>query len=240
MVALDKTTGKTIWDKPSFGQPNAYCSAILVERGGRKIIVNRTDFTFFGVDAKDGTVLWQYDCDHFMQPAVPPHVNPNLPLYHDGEVYITSGYDAGGAMFSLSEDGSEVELKRSDKTLDVHHGGVVLVDGYIYGANWARNGKSEWVSLNWKTGEPRYTAKWNNHQGATIYADGMLYCYDEKTGELALVKAGAKFEVVSSFKIPKARSQFWWAHPSISEGKLYVRHDRTLRCYDIKAKDEKR
>jgi len=233
MVALNKTTGEVVWDKPNLGEQHAFCSPILFERGGKKIVISRTELIFFGINAENGDILWTYDCEELMKPAKPPHVHPNLPIYYNGNVYITSGYDAGGFMFEVAEDGNSIELKWHEKMLDVFHGGAVLVDNFIYGSNYARNRRSEWISINWGTGEPKYKAQWNSNQGAILYADERLYCYDEKMGELALVEAGPEFRVISSFNIQQSNAQSYWAHPSISDGRLYVRHGKHLWCYDI-------
>lgn len=238
LVALNKKTGETVWDKPSIGEISAYCSPTVFERDGRKIIAYRTALILFGVDAEDGEVLWKYDCEEFMRPAEPEHVHANQPLVHEGHLYITSGYDAGGAMFALSEAGDAIALKWLDKTLDAHLGGIVLVDGHIYGSNYVKKGDSDWISLSWNTGKTRYETSWNDTRGAILYADGMLYCYSELTGELGLVEAGPEFKVKSSFKIPKTKSRFWWAHPSISDGRLFVRHDSRMMCYDIREETE--
>lgn len=238
LVALNKHTGETVWDKPSLGEISAYCSPTLFERDERKIIAYRTALILFGVDAEDGEMLWHHDCEEFMKPAKPEHVHVNHPLVEGGHLYITSGYDAGGAMFALSESGDAIELKWLDKTLDAHLGGVVLVGGYIYGSNYVKRGSSSWISLSWNTGKALYETNWNDNRGVVIYADGMLYCYGERTGELGLVEAGPEFKVVSSFKIPKTKSRNWWAHPSISDGRLFIRHDNRMMCFDIRAEAE--
>jgi len=138
-------------------------------------------------------------------------------------------------MYELSEDGNQVQTKWTQPTLDVHHGGFVVVDGYIYGSNWLNNKKGNWVCLDWKTGKVMYENKWKN-KGSVIAAEGMLYCYEEHKGNLALVRATPeKFDVVSSFQI-KMGSKQHWAHPAISDGRLYVRHGEALMVYDIKQK----
>lgn len=233
MVALDCESGDLLWDKPNLGEQHAYCSPIALDHGGLRIVVNRTELFLFGVNAENGDLLWQYDCEEIMKPAKPPHVHPNCPIYHDGSIYITSGYDAGGLMFDLAEDGRAVELKWHDKELDVFLGGAMLVDGFIHGSNFAKNKHSAWVSVAWETGEVGYVADWNQNPGAILHADGRLYCFDEKTGELALVESGSGFRVVSSFRVPGNETRFFWAHPSISDGRLYVRHGKQLHCYDI-------
>jgi len=81
-----------------------------------------------------------------------------------------------------------------------------------------------------------YEAVWGGNKGSLIYADGMLYCYNENTGEVALVKASAEgFEIVSSFGITRGSGKHW-AHPAISDARLYIRHGEALMAYDIKQK----
>ncbi|MHC4759122.1 MAG: outer membrane protein assembly factor BamB family protein [Planctomycetota bacterium] len=128
MMALDKKTGQTIWASKSIGEKSAYCSPILIERGGTKLIVTMTESSIIGVDAEDGNLLWQYDCEKYQ--GEPKDVNPNTPVYHDGSIYVTSGYEKGGAKLKLSKDGKKVESQEwVNLKLDCHHGGVVLVDG---------------------------------------------------------------------------------------------------------------
>ncbi|MBN2088260.1 PQQ-like beta-propeller repeat protein, partial [candidate division KSB1 bacterium] len=230
MVALDKTNGKTIWKTASLDELSSYCSPLLIERGGKKIIVTQLEKSFVGVDASDGKVLWTDPYDSYQDD--PKAINPVTPVYADGKIYITSGYDDGGALYELSADGTIITRKWTDETLDTHHGGVVLVDGYLYGSNWLSNRKGNWVCLEWATGKVMYEQEWHN-KGPIIYADGMLYCYDEKDGNFALVRPHPqKFEVVSSFKVPFGSGPHW-AHPVISDKRLYIRHGDALMVYDI-------
>jgi len=135
-------------------------------------------------------------------------------------------------MFRLSEDASEIEFLWKDATLDCHHGGVVLVDGYIYGSNWIDNARGNWVCIEWKTGKTEYEKKWQT-KGSIIFADGMLYCYEERRGIMALVKPDpADFATVSQFRVEAGEGPHW-AHPAISNGILYIRHGDTLTAYDI-------
>ncbi len=230
MVALNKLNGQTVWTSKGLSEESSYCSPILIERGSRKLIVNMLAESVVGLDAGTGEVLWKEK--EFGVKAI----NPVSPVYYDGCVYSTSGYDDGGMMLQLSPDGAKVTRKWDDKTLDIHHGGAVLVDGYIYGANWKENPKGDWVCLDWNTGKVIYETKWNGNKGQIIYADGMLYCYDENTGDVALVPATSTgFKPVSSFNIPSGgKKNKHWAHPAISDGRLYIRYVDTLRVYDIK------
>lgn len=231
MVALDKMTGKTVWTCQVESERSSYCSPILVERGPNKIIVQMTDEYVFGVDAKTGKLLWKdSQKDQFGHNKT---INPVSPISHDGKVYATSGYDDGGAMLALSSDGTSFTREWVDETLDNHHGGVVFVDGYIYGSNWNGNGDGSWVCLDWNTGKVKYEEHWKC-KGAMTYADGMLYCYEEKSGNVALVNpTPEKFDVVSSFKVELGNGKHW-AHPVVCGGTLYIRHGDVLMAYDIK------
>lgn len=237
MVALDKNTGETIWTTMTFNDQSGYVSPILVNYAGKDMIISVSGKYAFGVNAADGNVLWYYNYfSLYPQPAHPmaPLINCNSPIYHDGKIFVTSGYDHTGAMLALNEDGSAVTLAWSQPTLDTHHGGVVLVDGKLYGSNWINNSKGNWVCIDWETGEVAYETEWFS-KGSIIYADGMLYCYEERKGNLALVKPGTEgFEVVSSIEIEKGSGQHW-AHPVIENGILYMRHGDVLMAYNIRA-----
>ncbi|MEA3224572.1 MAG: hypothetical protein U9Q07_01385, partial [Planctomycetota bacterium] len=184
--------------------------------------------------ANDGRLVWRVP-----YPA-PSDTGAITPVYHDGCLYVTSvvnrGITTAGTMFQLSEDGTSVKQKWNDQTLDCQHGGVVLVDGYLYGSNWYDNTKGDWICLDWDSGEVIYKATWNNNKGSIIYADKMLYCYGEKTGEVALARASPKgFEITGTFGVTPGAGKHW-AHPAISDGRLYIRHGDVLMAYDIKGK----
>ena len=134
-------------------------------------------------------------------------------------------------MFRLSPDGSGMQVGWTDRTLDVHHGGVVLLDGFVYGAA-SRGGR--WVCLELATGAVRYAAGWQG-KGSLMAADGMLYCYAER-GVVGLAPVNPEgFEVVSEFRVTEGSGQHW-AHPVVCGGRLYIRHGDVLMAYDVKAR----
>lgn len=223
MVALDKMTGETIWTTKGLSQASAYCSPILVERGGTRLILTMVEKAIIGVDADSGKVYW----------TVPHEVSYDIqavsPAYKDGLMYVTNGYGHGSHGFQLSPDGTSIEKKWSEKSLDVHHGGVVLVESNIHGAR--SNGT--WISLDLTTGKVNFTDKLVG-KGSVIYADGMLYGYGEK-GQVGLIRIKPDgYELVSSFKVSRGSKEHW-AHPAVSDGRLFIRHGEVLMCYDIKA-----
>jgi outer membrane protein assembly factor BamB len=145
-------------------------------------------------------------------------------------VYVSSGMGTGGAMLPLADSGPTAAPKWTDKTLDCQMQGTVLIDGYIYGT--AQSGNKGLVCLEWKTGKPLWNAP-AVKQGVVIAADGMLYVYAQD-GTMYLVKPNpTTFEPVSQFAVAGGTGEHW-THPTIANGRLYIRHGDALMAYHIK------
>ncbi|MFO7668555.1 MAG: PQQ-binding-like beta-propeller repeat protein [Bacteroidales bacterium] len=236
VVALDKKDGSLIWKTKSMGGVRSYVSPLLINHNGQEMILVTSDKDLMAVDPASGTILWSFDIKTNHSGEEKRRNNTNTPLYDNGSIFTTSGYNVNAVMLQLSEDGKKVELKWSDGTLDTHHGGVVLVDGYIYGSNWINNGNGNWVCQEWETGKVMYEEKWHN-KGSVIWADGMLYLYEEKQGHVGLLRPTPEgFDLVSSFRIEGGEGPFW-AHMSIYDRKLFVRHGEVLFVYDLAQQD---
>ena len=223
-MALNRHTGKVIWKTKGSGQKSAYCSPCIVKHGSRRIIITMTAEAVAGIDADKGGFLWE--AEH----KTKYDINPNTPLYKDGYICTSSGYGTTGTqMFKLSADGTKISRVWINEAPDVHHGGLVLADGYLFGSGHDEKG---WHCLDWKTGKLQFTSREIGRKGNLIFADGMIYCYSEK-GHAALVKPNSKkFEIVSQFKFKKGTGQHW-AHSVIKEGRLYMRRGNALVVYDI-------
>lgn len=233
MVALNKNDGSLAWKTKSLGGAKSYASPTLIKHNGESIILAQTTDNIIAIDPADGNILWSYDLIQYHEKSQGRGAQTNPPLYNDGEIFITSGYDHPGIMLKLSEDGKSVQLKWKNEDIDTHHGGVVLVDGNLYGSNWQNNANGRWVSVNWKTGKTNWEEEWNN-KGGIIYADEMLYLYDEKRGNVGLAKPNPnKLEIVSSFQMDEGEGPHW-SHPAIYDGMLFIRHGNVLMIYDIK------
>ncbi|MBN1846584.1 MAG: PQQ-binding-like beta-propeller repeat protein [Sedimentisphaerales bacterium] len=233
VVALDRTTGAVRWACTELTEPSAYGNPQIVEYRGNRLIVTMLRDSVVGIDAAGGALLWRQSFDDYHTDRQ-RLVNPNVPLYHDGGVYTTSGYNNGGAMIRLFADPRKVQRLWTDKTLDTHHGGQVLLDGHIYGSSWTQNTRGDWVCLDWDTGRVVYEDSWQSNKGSIIYADGRFYCVDENQGNVALVAATTEgFRPISAFRVTRGKGKYW-AHPSIADGRLYLRHGAFLMAYDIR------
>lgn len=227
VVALNKMTGETLWAMTELQDKASYCAPGIITHNGRRILVTMTAGNVLGMEPETGKLLWSH-----------PHktdydIHAVTPVYGNGLVYYTSGYGSGGGALELSEDGSTVTQKWTDKTLDCQHHGVVLLDGYIYGV---AHKSRDMVCLELATGKVMWTSR-DVTQGNTVYADGMLYIYEgPKMGRVSLVKPSPEgLDLKGQFKVT-AGTEKHWAHPTIANGMLLIRHGDALIAYNIKQK----
>jgi outer membrane protein assembly factor BamB len=116
--------------------------------------------------------------------------------------------------------------------MENHHGGVVLVRDHVYGTN-----DNQLVCMNLMTGK----VAWKDRgvgKGAVAYADGHLYVRSEGgEGTVALVEATPqRYREKSRFDQPDRSNTQSWPQPVIAGGKLYLRDQDVLLCYEVKAK----
>lgn len=227
MVALNKSTGETVWVCKGEGDKPGYASPVLIEYEGLRQILAMMSHSIIGVNADTGALLWRYE--HVTK----YDVNATNPIFHNGHIFIASGYGKGCALVKLNVSGKEAsatEVWRS-KELDNHHGGVILLDGYLYGSAFKKN----WICMDFMTGDVKYRDR-RVQKGSVVYAEGMLYCLSERGGRVLLVKASPEScDVVSRFSIPGAGGHSdVWAHPVVCGGRLYIRNKDSLFAYDVK------
>ncbi len=224
-AALDKMSGETLWTTKGLADRTAYCTPAIITHNGRRILVTAIAKYLVGADAETGNLLWSFE------QRTPWDIHAVTPLYKDGLVYFTGGDGVGGCALELSADGSSATPKWTDTNLDCIHFGVVLVDGYLYGTGNRNGGKL--VCLEMATGKLMWSTK-EVREGAVVYADGMLYVYEgPKSGIVSLVKAvPTGFERTGKFVLAEGTDQHW-AHPTIANGRMYLRHGDALIAYDL-------
>ncbi len=227
VAALDKLTGKVIWQSTDWTEGAHYSSIIAADHNGKRQYIQLVMSSVAGLDAATGKVLWK--APWIGKVAVIPTA-----IYKDGFVYITSGYGAGCKQIKIGAN-NEVTDVYENKVMKNHHGGVILIGDHIYG----HSDGYAWVCQNFKTGEEVWASK-SLTKGAVGYADGMLYCLEENSGNVALVEATPKgWSEKGRFKLDPQTTQRSkqgriWTHPVISNGKLYLRDQELIFCFDVK------
>ncbi|MEL6106371.1 MAG: PQQ-binding-like beta-propeller repeat protein [Planctomycetota bacterium] len=234
VVALEKTTGKVLWRSAELDEESTYASPVVATLAGVKQYVVMTQYGIASVSAEDGKKLWYYERSRPYSDVVIP-----TPVCHDDHVYASTG--DGCELISVGKDSSGgfmVEEVYTSRNMKNSIGGFVLHDGHIYGTSERRG----WVCQEFMTGDLSWYQRPNKSvgNGSIIMADGNLYLYGERSAEVALVEVSTeawnekgRFALPESSKLTAASGKNW-TRPVIADGKLYLRDQDLLFCYQIK------
>ena len=233
IAALDKATGKVRWRATELDDTAHYSSIVRAEINGQPQYVQLLEKRLVGISPDDGRVLWQTDFPGRV--AVIP-----TPLVDGNKVFATAGYGAGCSLVEISPTNEATELYdgKARKLMKNHHGGVLRIGDDLYG----HSDGSGWICMDFATGQQKWREREILGKGAIAYADGMFYCLGEDDGEVVLIDASpegwqehGRFTLDPQTTIRKDRGKIW-THPVIANGKLYLRDQDLIYCYDVKAK----
>ena len=229
LAAIDKKTGKVIWRSGDWTDGAQYASVVPAELNSQRQFIQLTQKTLAGVSARDGSVLWRNAWSG--RTAVIP-----TPIVRKNEVYISSGYGAGCRKITIGV-AHKVTEDYSNKNIKNHHGGVLLLDGHLYGYSDGRG----WTCQNLKSGDVVWDSK-KLGKGCVFYADNRLYCLEESSGQVALAAADTggwkehgRFKLEPQTELRK-RSGRIWTHPVVANGVMYLRDQELLFAFDVKAR----
>jgi outer membrane protein assembly factor BamB len=225
IVALDKMTGKTIWTAKELSDDAGYASAMVVDVEGVRAYTTFTASAGVGVRASDGKLMWRYPA------AANGTANIATPVVHQNKIFYTSDYGTGGGLVTVLAQNGELSAKEVYFTREMrnHHGGVVLVNGTLYGFS-----STILHAIDFATGKLLWRDR-SVGKGAVSYADNRLYMLSEDN-------VVGLAEVTPKGYVEKGRFQIAdqglpsWAHPVVSGGRLYIRNQSTLAAYDVRAR----
>jgi outer membrane protein assembly factor BamB len=237
LAALDRRTGKVIWTtavSPASGGDRgaAYSSVVISHAGGTKQYVQLVGAGVIGVDATNGELLWGYN------EIANGTANIPTPIVSNDYVFCSTGYgDGGTALLRISGQRGRISPQEvynlpADKTQN-HHGGSILLGDHIYMGHGHNNGFPLCMELEsgddaWRPGRGPGTGS-----AAIAYADGHLY-FRYENGVMALIEATPEeYRLKGQFRIPINHGQSW-SHPVIADGKLYLRDQHELVCFNIR------
>jgi outer membrane protein assembly factor BamB len=230
LVALNKQTGEKLWQSKEWTDDAQYASVVVAEHGGARQYIQLTMKSVAGVAADGGKLLWK-------APFPGRTAVITTPIFHDGHVYVTAGYGVGCAVFKINAQGGKFSARQvyQNKVMKNHHGGVILHDGRVYG----HSDNSGWTCQDFLTGKEVWQDKEKLGKGSMTYADGMFYLRQEDgdNGTIALIEASPQgYKEHGRFEQPDRSGKNTWPHPVVAGGKLYIRDQDVLLCYDVKAK----
>ena len=235
VVAMNKTTGTTLWETPGTGQRGNYASMTLFDFAGQRIYANMNQAGILAVNAETGKIL--FDIPH----KTDWDVMATTPYFFDGNLFITSGYGTGARLYRLNAQRETItpELIWENKEFDNQHGGVVIKDGYAYASTHHHGSQRTWMCIKLEDGSIAWQHRGREmSMGAITCADGMLFCLSQQEGTVALLKATPeRYEELGRFTLPQTEEGggvgMFWAHPVVCNKKLFLRHGNFLYCYDI-------
>ena len=238
LVAVDKMTGREIWRAaiPALG-PNgrdgaAYSSIVVSRAAGVKQYVQLLGRGLVGIRASDGKYLWGYNR------VANRTANVSTPIVTGNLAFAATGYQTGSALLELEASGDGVAAREryflDSKTLQNHHGGLVLVEGHLYAGQGHNKGFPICVEL--ESGKVAWGGDIRNAgtgSAAVLYADGRLY-FRYENGVILLIDASPSgYQEKGTLEIPNVTRPSW-PHLAISDGLLYVREQDDLYCYDLR------
>jgi len=235
MVAFNVDDGKVVWETPSLSEGSQYVNPLLIENNGKKVIATHTPTYIIGVNAINGKILWKFNFGSVNDDQKGGKNYIHTPIYKDGFIFAANGYKQTAAKIKINPEGTEPTLVWKNPEINPHVGGMVLIGNYIYSSTHDNNSMGRWICVDWTTGKTMWITPWNN-KGSIISAEGLLYLYEEKNGNVALVRPNSeKLDIISSFQVTKGEGPYW-AHPVIDKGRLFLRHGDYLAVFSIKSK----
>lgn len=230
VVALNRFTGKIEWICKGKGEIPGYNSPVLIQLPTRKIVVTFSAYHLLGIDAMTGELLWSHEQVNTSLDERKPGIgdtHSNSILYEDGFIFYVAGDGNCAVKLKLSGDGTRIDQIWRNTSVDDYMGQFVKLGDKIYTGS---DSKKALLCFDATSGEILDSLKVG--VGATIWADDLLYYYNQR-GEMKLITPNLPMKVVSSFKITSGTKEHF-SLPVISGGILYVRHGKSLMAYDIK------
>jgi outer membrane protein assembly factor BamB len=223
VVGLNKMNGALMWQCAGIKDPPHYTSVVMAEINKIPQYVVLTISCVAGI-AKTGQLLWKSEFPGKTAICSSPVVKDNF-------VFASCGYGVGCKGLQITGAGAQFKAQEvySDAQIQNHHGGAILVNDHIYGQ--FDNGLA---CVDIKTGKVAWRG--GPGKGSLAVADGHLYCRTER-GDVSLAEVSTEgYKEKGKFSLPSATKIPSWANPVVFGGKLYLRDEDTLYCYDVKAK----
>ena len=232
IAAFNIKTGKQVWrterdEIPSWGTPT------IVESKTRVELVTNGTRAVRGYDPMTGKELWQLKGN--------PEITATTPVAAHNMIYICNGYRPIQPIYAIKQGvaNGDISLKDGKETNDFvtwskQRGGSYMPTPVIYGDEmYVLANQGVITAYNAKTGERLYQERVANKGGSfsasPIAADGKIYLASED-GEVHVLKAGAKYELLSTNEI----GEVMMATPAISDGMIFIRAQNHLFAIAVK------
>ena len=237
LLAVDRVNGNEVWSSQGFTAGAQYVSIMKGRIANTDFYLSASKKGLVAFDTKTGTTLFDNASS-----GNPVAVIPTPILFHN-QIYHTSAYGAGSTLLSLTVEGqgsvrADTTYHLTRKTMENHHGGVIMVDRTIFGFSKTNGGV--WMAQDVETGETLWEEKIRpNKSGSICYAENRLYCYNDKDGTVFLVEPSRSgweqkgtLKLPRQTEIPRGKGAIW-AHPIVANQTLIIRDQDLIYAFDI-------
>jgi outer membrane protein assembly factor BamB len=220
-VAVDKSTGRIAWMSEA-KTVGGYAAITAIEVDGTRELVVFGGDTLYGMDPETGKTLWATPWKTRFD------VNASTPIYHDHHLFISSDYDHGSMVLTLSASGAKEDFSEADRILMLKYQPAIYDDGVLYANSMGFITCVHWPDLKrqWKTRDG------DLQEGGTMVRDGDKLVTMSMNGTLSLIQATPEtHKLISQFKVFDFSKT--WSTPLIYHSKLYAMGEDQLVCLDI-------
>ena len=230
VVAFDLKTGKQLWTAGS--DAAGYSSPSLLRVGGRSQVVAFTGASALGLEPSKGTVLWRYPFETNYE------CNIATPIAIKDDLFLSAGENHGSVLLALTSQGDRTELSEVWSSFGIKSvlrnewQTSLLLDGFLYGMdNVGGAGPiTNLTCINAATGERKWQVP-RFGKGNMIAADGKLLMSTMK-GELVIARVSSeRYEELGRATVLEGSTR---QAPALSQGRLYLRDDRDIVCFDVR------
>jgi outer membrane protein assembly factor BamB len=222
VVAYNKLTGAPVWR--SLNDRASYASPMLVNLAGRRQLLVITAERVVGLNPSDGALLWEQSWKTFQG------ISPAQPIIVDSHrFFMSAGYGKGAALIEVNDTSNGLRARTvwENNSMKNKFNSSVLYDGFIYGLD-----EGILTCVDVQTGERRWKGGRYGYGQVTL-ASGHLIVTAE-SGDVALLKATPSAQTeIAHFSALEGKT---WNCPAIADGKLLVRNQTQMACFDVSVK----
>lgn len=224
LFALEKSTGKVSWKSGDDTKPG-YAAPVFFNHKGRDVVAafHGRELVTYNLDGKGKPVFdfgWRTSYD----------VNASNPQYHDGMMFLASGYGMGYVVIDVS--GGEPKVLHKDEDIRMIFQNSILQDGDILGVFGDKNIAAELIRMDMKTGKARWRAKMPGTRGSSLMVGDQMVILSE-TGDI-ICGEPAKSGWTEHGRV-KALSSVSWAPVAFAHGRIFARSNKgEAVCLEVK------
>ncbi|HEY2894757.1 MAG TPA: PQQ-binding-like beta-propeller repeat protein [Pirellulales bacterium] len=220
LLGYRQSDGEPVWTAAT--GVGSYSSPQLATIGGQQQVLFFSDLGLMAVDAKTGAVRWKHDA-----------ASPNIwrvvqPRQLDAGSFLIGSEDLGLVRLEVTPEGDswKSEQRYASRALRPAYNDFVVLNGTVYGFD-----ESIFCAIDVETGKRRWKSGRYGHGQVLLLADQPLLLVLSESGEVILVAANPeKHEELARLEAVHGKT---WNHPVIAHGKLFVRNDEEIACYEL-------